>query len=98
MILKIIIKNGKKNKNKKITVWIQKHEDFDEDIQQIFQFFKENIIISRKRRIHRYYKITSKNPAIMMSLFSTAQDLISEIYFNTEGSVEIEEYPNMNDS
>ena len=98
MILKIIIKNGKKNKNKRITIWIQKHEDFYKEIQQIFQFFKENIIISEKRRLHGYYKITSKNPAIMISLFSTVQDLIPEIYFNTKNPIEIEEFPNMNES
>lgn len=82
MILKLKIKPDKKTKKKNITIWVQKHEDFDEDIQQLFQFFKDQIIIKRRRKIYKYYKITSDNPAIMMSLFSAAHELIPEIYFN----------------
>ena len=82
MILKLIIRQNKKHKNNQIIAWIQKHKDFDGDIKQIFQFFKENVQISDKRRIHKYYKIKSDNPAIMMSLFSSAHELIPDIYFN----------------
>jgi len=82
MILKLIIKNNKKGN--RITAWVQKHKDFEEDLNQIFLFFKDNINVSEFRRFHKYYKITSKDPAIMMSLFSTVHDLIPEIYFNLE--------------
>ena len=87
MILKLIVKNNNKLKRNKIIVWIQKHKDFDNDISQIFQFFKNNIKISEKRRLCKYYKVSSDNPAIMMSLFSTLHDLIPEIYFKTEDCV-----------
>ncbi len=96
MILKLIIKNNKKNnKNKKITIWIQQHEDFKSDIQQLFQFFKDDIKISKKRRFYNYYKITSDKPAIMMSLFSTAQEIIPEIYFNEENPIDVEDSLNI---
>ena len=84
MILKLIVKNNNKSKRNKLTAWIQKHKDFESDIGQIFQFFKKNIKISEKRRFYRYYKVSSDNPAIMMSLFSTIHDLIPEIYFKNE--------------
>lgn len=92
MILKLIIKNNNWSKNKKIIVWIQKHEAFKEDLTQIFQFFKNNIKISEKRRFYKFYKITSKNPAIMMSLFSAVHELIPEVYFNSEDSIGKEEF------
>ncbi len=82
MRLKLKIKPNKK-KNEMI-VWIQKHKDLEDDIQKLFQFFEDQITISSITRIHKYYKITSLNPAIMMSLFSSAHDLISEVYFNCE--------------
>jgi len=81
MILKLIIKNNKKTGKHTLTAWIEKHKDFDSDIKQIFQFFKESVQISEKRRLHRYYKIKSDNPAIMMSLFSSTHELIPDIYF-----------------
>ena len=87
MILKLIVKNNNKLKRNKIIVWIQKHKDFDNDISQIFQFFKNNIKISEKRRLYRYYKVSSDNPAIMISLFSTIHDLIPEIYFKAKECV-----------
>ena len=84
MILKLKINRRKK----RITIWIQKNKDFINDIKQIFQFFKENVKISEKRRYYKYYKVSSDNPVIMMSLFSTAHDLVHEIYFNSETSFE----------
>ena len=86
MILKLIIKNSKKKRNSTVTAWIQKDNEFEDDVQQLFQFFKDNIKITEKRRFHRYYKVTSERPAIMMSLFSTAHELIPEVYFSKGGS------------
>ena len=84
MILKLVIKeDNKKNKNQ-IIVWIQKGREFEEDVQQIFQFFTDSLIISEKVRICRYYKVTSENPAIMLSLFSALQEIIPDIYFNSQ--------------
>ena len=88
MILKLKIKHSKK---KRIFIWIQRHKDFKQDIQQILQFFKDQIIVSKKRRLFPYYQIASDNPAILLSLFSTVQDLIPEIYFKVEDSIEIKE-------
>ncbi|MHA1148328.1 MAG: hypothetical protein ACTSR8_08785 [Promethearchaeota archaeon] len=83
MILKLIIKKDKKTKKNNIIVWIQKGREFEQDIQQIFQFFKNNLQITEKVRICKYYKVSSSNPAIMLSLFSALQEIIPDIYFNT---------------
>lgn len=88
MKLKLKIKPNKQFKNKRIVAWIQKHSDFDNDVQQIFQFFKDQIRISKLSKFLRYYIVSSENPAIILSLFSSIQDLIPEIYFNTENLVE----------
>ena len=69
-------------------------QDIDKDIQQLFEFFKENVKISKIRRLHEFYKITSDNPAIMLNMFSTIQELIPEVYFKEEDtSVETGETP-----
>jgi len=91
MILKLKIKHDKKTGRKKIYVWIQRHKDFKQDIEQIMHFFKDQVVLSKKRKILPYYCITSDNPAILLSLFSTMQDLIPEIYFKVEESIQIEE-------
>ena len=82
MILKLIIKKDKKTKKNIIIVWIQKGREFEQDIQQIFQFFKDNLEITEKVRFCRYYQVSSQNPAIMLSLFSALQEIIPDIYFN----------------
>jgi len=79
MILKLKIKSNNKTKSKQIFVWIEKNKAFKEDVQKR---------IGR----HVYYKITSDNPAIMLSLLTTVQELIPEIYFNSNQSVDVEEY------
>lgn len=94
MILRLKIKNKRKSKQKNIYVWIQRHNSFNQDILQIIQFFKDQILVSKKRRILPYYRITSDNPAVVLSLFSTVQDLIPEVYFKEESSIEIEETVN----
>ncbi|MFX1495388.1 MAG: hypothetical protein ACFFBZ_13985 [Promethearchaeota archaeon] len=91
MILKLKIKSDRKTNQNQIFLWIQRHKDFKKDIQQIFQFFKDQIITSKKRKLLPYYRITSDNPAILLSLFSALQDLIPEIYFKEQNSIEIEE-------
>ena len=90
MILKLIIKKDKISKKNNIIVWIQKGREFEEDIQQIFQFFKDNLEITEKVRRCRYYKVTSRNPAIMLSLFTALQEIIPDIYFNANASGAIE--------
>ena len=88
MILRIRIKNDRKFKKNKITAWIQREEKFEKDLKQLFKFFENEIEISKIRRIYKYYRITSDNPAIMMSFFSTVYDLIPEIYFNLNETME----------
>lgn len=90
MIITLKIKK-KRKQGKKILLWIQRHKDLKQDIQQILQFFKDQILVSKKRKILPYYRITSENPAIALSLFSTIQDLISEIYFKDDTPLEIKE-------
>lgn len=94
MILKLKTKSNRKINQNQIFVWIQRHKDFKKDIQQILQFFKDQIVVSKKRKLLPYYRITSDNPAILLSLFSTIQDLIPEIYFKVDNSIEIEESVN----
>jgi hypothetical protein len=84
----------KKNKNKRLVAWIKKNKNFDDSIKQLFTFFKEKIKISKISRIMNYYIISSENPGIILSLFSAIQDLIPEVYFNSEGSLEQEELVN----
>ena len=84
MILKLIIKKDRKLKNNRILVWIQKHKEFEEDVQQLFNFFKDNLKIVSKHRLSNYYKVTSDNPAIMMSFFSALQEILPDIYFKSE--------------
>jgi hypothetical protein len=91
--MKIIIKNNdKKEKNKEIVVWIQKSKDIDDDLKQLFQFFKEHLIVKVKIRFKKFYKIYSKNPAIMISLLSAFHELIPEIYFNSEEPINLKNY------
>ncbi len=92
MILKLKIK---KNKKKRIVAYIQKDKDFNDSIHQIFRFFENKISISKLSRFTRYYIVSSENPAMILSLFSTVQDLIPDIYFNIEESLEIEDLPNI---
>ena len=91
MIVKVKVKTDKKHNKKVIITWIQKHKDFDKDIQEILKFFKDQVNYSIKSRIYEYYRITSNNPAIMLSLISSVHELIAESYFNTEESIEIQE-------
>jgi len=91
MIVKFIVKNKYKTGDKEITVWIQKDKSFDDCLNQIFQFFKDNIKIFKKRRFRQFYKIKSDNPAIVISLLSTIQELILETYFDNDNSDKIEE-------
>ena len=92
MIIKLKIRWNIKAKRNEIYVWVQRHEDFKIDIEQIFQFFQDQLTYKKIWRFHKYYKITSENPAIMISFVSTIQELIPEIYFNSEESIDIEEY------
>ncbi len=92
MILKLKIKSNNRTKKKQIFVWIEKNKAFKEDVQQLIQFFKEQIQVKKRIGRHTYYKITSDNPAIMLSLLTTVQELIPDIYFNPNQSVDVEEY------
>ncbi|MFX1591241.1 MAG: hypothetical protein ACFFCL_00990 [Promethearchaeota archaeon] len=85
------IKPNKSSQKKRIIAWIQKSSDFDRDLQQLFQFFKDNIKISKFSKILRYYIVTSKNPATILNFFSSIQESIPEVYFNNENSTEIED-------
>jgi hypothetical protein len=91
MILKLKVKNDKK---RRIVAFIQKNKDFDDSIHQLFRFFEDKIKISKLSRFTRYYIVSSDNPATILSLFSTIQDLIPDIYFNIEKPIEIEELSN----
>ncbi|GAH36636.1 unnamed protein product, partial [marine sediment metagenome] len=88
MILKLNVKNKKK---KRIIAWIQKDKDFDDNINQIFRFFEDKVKISKWSRFTRYYIVSSEIPAVILSMFSTIQDLIPDIYFNNEEPIEIED-------
>ena len=91
MILRLKIKSNIKSKTKQIYVWIEKNKEFKEDFRQLIAFFKEQIQVKTRLGFHIYYKITSDNPAIMLSLLTTVQELIPDIYFNTNDSINMEE-------
>ena len=89
MKLKLKIKTDKKTNKNRIYAWIQKKKEFYNEIQDILKFFNDKISISRLSKILPYYIITSRNPAIILSLFTSIQEIIPEIYFNQEDSIEI---------
>ncbi|MFX1500974.1 MAG: hypothetical protein ACFFDH_08440 [Promethearchaeota archaeon] len=91
MIIKTKVKSHKKDNKKVIIVWIQNHKDFDKDLQDLLNFFKDQVKYTIVYRIRQFYKITSNNPAIMFSLISSIQDIIAESYFNTEEPIELQE-------
>ncbi|MHA1670459.1 MAG: hypothetical protein ACTSV5_07745 [Promethearchaeota archaeon] len=91
MIIRLKIKREKGSEKKRIVVWIQRHQDIENDVQQLFQFFKDQMVIEKTRRILPYYRVSSENPAIMLSFFTALQEIIPEIYFCNEDSVEFEE-------
>ncbi|MFX1390978.1 MAG: hypothetical protein ACFE9Z_13015 [Promethearchaeota archaeon] len=89
------IKPKKPPKKKRIIAWIKKTSEFNDDILQLLELFKDNLKISKFSKILNYYIVTSENPAIILSLFSSIQESIPEVYFNTENSVEIEDLINI---
>ncbi len=91
MIIKLKASKRKDSPRKFLSIWIQKHRDFHKDIDQLLEFFKKNIKVTTVRRLLTYYKITSEQPAIILSLFSSATDLIQEVYFKLEDSIESED-------
>ncbi len=93
MILRLKIKPVKNANNKQIFAWIQDHKDFREEVKQLLKFFKDQIIVKKRIRFHKYIRMTSENPAIMLSLLSAIQDLIPEIYFKSEEEIDIENFP-----
>jgi hypothetical protein len=95
MIIKYRIKRDKKSKNNKMSVWIQKREELENDIQQVMLFHKKDIKIKTIRRFYKYYKITSNKPIIMISLISTLHEIIPEVYFIKEDILNVEEELNL---
>ncbi|MEJ2249697.1 MAG: hypothetical protein P8Y97_08565 [Candidatus Lokiarchaeota archaeon] len=82
MIIKLVVKKNSKPNCVNLEVWILFDKDFINSIMEILRFFKDNIKIYKKWRFYTFYKITSENPAILLSLFSAIQDLIPETYIN----------------
>lgn len=91
MNVKLIVKNNYKTINNEITAWIQKNKNFNDCLKKVFQFFKDNVKISNKKKFRQFYKIKSNNPAIMFSLLSPVQKLILETYISDDNSEKIEE-------
>ncbi|MCP6718663.1 MAG: MFS transporter [Patescibacteria group bacterium] len=81
--LKLKVKKGKNFKYQMI-IWLKKNTELEKELEMIFEFFKENILIMNTMKFCRYYKITSKNPAIMLSLCSSVNELIPDAYFKSE--------------
>ena len=78
MILRLKIKPVNKSNKKQIFAWVQDHKDFREEVKQILAFFKDQITVKKRLRFHKYLKVTSENPVIMLSLLSAIQDIIPE--------------------
>ena len=92
MILRLKIKSNNKTKKQQIFIWIEKNKEFESDVQQLIEFFDSQIQVKTIVGLHLYYKITSDNPAIMLSLLTAIQELIPDIFFNTDESLDLEEY------
>jgi hypothetical protein len=89
LILKI--KPNRSSKKKKIIAWMQKTSEFNDEMLQLFQLFKDDLKISKISKILRYYIVSSENPAIILSLFSSILESIPEVYFNKENIIEIDD-------
>lgn len=85
MKLKLKVKT---NKNKRLVAWIQKDNNYKESVQELLSFFKDQIKILKISKITNYYIVYSENPGIILSLHSAIQDLIPEVSFNSEESLE----------
>lgn len=88
MILKLKVKS-KKNQSKRLIAWIQREKLTKSDVLQVLGFFQDQIQVSKIRKFHPYYKITSENPAIIISLFSTLQELIPDVYFSEDSTLNL---------
>ena len=91
MIIRLKIKREKGSEKQRIVVWIQRHQDVENDVQQLFQFFKDQMVIEKTRRILPYYRVSSENLLGKVTNVSDVQEIIPEIYFCNEDSVEFEE-------
>jgi hypothetical protein len=91
MKLKLKIKPNRKSNQNRIIAWIRKTSEFDNDVLQLFKLYKDSLKISKMSKLLNYYIITSENPAIILSIFSSIQESIPEVYFNKENSIEIED-------
>jgi hypothetical protein len=89
--MKLKLKINPKNRKKKMVVWIQKNKDLDDNALQICRFFKDEIKFSKMSRILRYHIISSSNPGVILSLFSSIQELIPETFFFSQDSKDLEE-------
>ncbi len=89
MLVKIKIKQKNNTSEYSIVIWIQRNKALDVDLEQLLKFFEKQIASKKVRHIYPYYKITSDNPAMMLSLMSSIQELIPEIFFNDENDIEI---------
>ena len=95
MIVKIQIKRDKNSKKSKMFIWIRKQGDVESDIQQAILFYTNDLSVKTARRYHKYHKITSDKPAILISLLTMINELIPEIYFNSEELSSLEEEINI---
>ena len=94
MIQKLIIKIKIKPKNRNIIrntieLWVQRRKELDQDLKSLFQFFENQLNYKKIRRFHPYFKITSQNPAMILSLISSLQELIPDVFFEDEKDSEI---------
>ncbi len=91
--MKLILKIKPRNhsKKKRIIAWVRKTPEFNDEIIQLFEIFKDNLKISKFSKMMRYYIVSSENPAIILNLFSAIQESIPEIYFNKEDPIKIED-------
>ena len=95
MILRIKVISKKNRKKGRIIVWIQNHRDLREEIQQLITFFKDEIQVRKRFFFHLYYKFSSEKPVTMLSLLTTIQELIPEVFFNSSTSPDLEDFPNL---
>ncbi|MHA1196913.1 MAG: hypothetical protein ACTSUX_13645 [Promethearchaeota archaeon] len=91
--MRIRIKIKKKLKEKKITIFVQRKTIIEAELLELLNFFNDNITLKKIRLIFPYYKITSHEIPIMLSLISALGELIPDAFLDDPPDIEVRNSP-----
>lgn len=66
---------------------IERNSKIESNLKDLFNYFEDDITISRIRRFHKYYRVKAPNLAIIISLVSTILELIPEAVIMEESNI-----------